>query len=385
MLALLVPLAIVTGGEDEAEPVRIPPVAPVATIAERVQEVRGVRFEQLPEPETVTPAQARAEGLAALDDEYPPREREADVAVMRLLGLIGDDVDLEQVYSSIYETQVAGYYDVVRKRLRIVAGAAQASRANAEIILAHELNHALEDQVFGYDVDDVAGLDDRALAYTAFVEGTASAVMFEYAARHFSSEEVLVGLLASGFTPPGNIPSFLQARLSWPYIGGQVFAERLFQAAGDWTLIDIGLRRRPPASTEQVMHPDAYLRFEDPVAVRVGDPDLGEGWRTVTSGTLGEWQTAEVLREAGGTGGPVAAQGWGGDRYVLFAGPAGHALVVRWRWDSPAEQREFVSKLREYAASEAPGGPVAVRVRGGSVTLAVADDPTVVRRLVRAP
>ncbi len=43
-------------------------------------------------------------------------------------------------------------------------------------MLAHEVDHALEDQRLGLDADAVAGSDDASLAYTALVEGSASAL-----------------------------------------------------------------------------------------------------------------------------------------------------------------------------------------------------------------
>ena len=199
VLALMIALVLLTGDEPEpvAEGTRAARIAPVPQIARRVEEIRSVRFRDVPEPETVSAQRARDEGLEALDEEYPAAERRRDEAVMRLLGLVPEAVDLEEVYSRIYETQVGGYNDPVRKRLRVVEGAAMASQANAETILAHELVHALEDQAFELRLEDVSGLDDRALAYTAFVEGTATVVMFEYGERHFSSEAILLGALGT--------------------------------------------------------------------------------------------------------------------------------------------------------------------------------------------
>src|SRR5687767_12354652 len=61
VLALLVPLAFLTGGEEEPD---IPDMAPVATIADRVEAIRGLRFKTLPEVERVSPEEATEEGLA---------------------------------------------------------------------------------------------------------------------------------------------------------------------------------------------------------------------------------------------------------------------------------------------------------------------------------
>jgi hypothetical protein len=126
--------------------------------------------------------------------------------------------------------------------------------------------------------------------------------------RHFSTEDALAGLLGSAFATGPDLPPFLQAQLLFPYTGGMAFVQELVRRArGRWTLVDLADRVRPPDSTEQVLHPEKYLRVEQPlpVSLRV---DLGPGWRRTASGTWGEWATRELVGEE-------AAAGWGGDRY----------------------------------------------------------------------
>jgi hypothetical protein len=370
-----------TAGEAARE------LTPVEEIARRVERIRGVRFDEPPEPRRVTPEEAREEGLEAFDRDYRPARRRADIATYALLGLVPDDTDLREIVGSVFDEQVAGYYDPKDGRLRVVEGPGLENPASAEIILAHELTHALEDQVFRLRLDDATGGDDAALAYLALVEGTATALMFEYASQHLSGEELLSGLLASAFAPPLDIPPFLQAQLLFPYEAGHAFAQEVHRAAGGrWTLLDAALRLRPPVSTEQVLHPDKYLAFEEPERVRVrARAALGEGWRRIAAGSLGEWQTMQLLRRAGVAGARDAAAGWGGDRYETWSGPAGEALVVRWRWDTAADRREFLVRLREYATTGAAGGHAAVRHRGGTVSLAIAGNAGLAGRLARAP
>ena len=59
----LLALAFATddGGEERAA--AAPAIAPVSVIAHRVEELRDLRFEQIPRPERVAPEQARREGL----------------------------------------------------------------------------------------------------------------------------------------------------------------------------------------------------------------------------------------------------------------------------------------------------------------------------------
>ena len=396
LAALLLGVWWLTDGSAE-EPAPAQRIAPTSVIAKRVEALRGVRFETLPKPVEVTPAQARREGLEDLDRSYPEARRRADEQVLKLLGLIDPSVDLREVSASVFSEGVAGYYDPRTKRMRTVRGAATGTRVLAEMVLAHELTHALEDQRFGLGLEDQGGSDDAALARLALVEGTASELMFAYAKRHFTQEETLGGVLGSAFAPTGSLPGFLQAQLVFPYTRGAQFVAALRERAGGrWTLVDLAERSRPPASTEQVMHPEKWVRVEPPLPVRVdARAALGRGWTRAASGVLGEFQTRELLAEAGGGGSADAAQGWGGDRYELWRrgedceAPCRRAaaLVVRWRWDSAADQREFAAKLRQWVRDglgPVEGGSVVVAVRGGAVTLAMAPSRPVARRLAES-
>jgi hypothetical protein len=364
--------------------------APIATIERRVERIRDLRFRTLPRPQEVSPAQAKREGLEDFDRSYPPARRRADEEVLKLLGLLEPDVDLRGVSSSIFGQAVAGYYDPRTGRLRIVEGAQTANRVLNEITLAHELTHALEDQRLEFDLEKVTGSDDRALAYLGLVEGTASAVMFTYAERHFSAEQTLGGLLSSLGQDTGDLPPFIEAQLIFPYVRGQQFIERLHRAGG-WKVVDAAFRFRPPASTEQILHPGKYLRVEQPERV---DSDagavLGAGWRRLRAGTWGEWATGQLLAN------PEPAEGWGGDRYELWQRGEGDceapcrdrdALVMRWRWDTPRDAREFETALREWAGTDdftgsRTPGPVAIGSRGREVALALAPAMDLAERLV---
>ena len=337
-------------------------MAPVDEIARRVEALRGLKFDTLPEPVQVTPEQAEREGLEDLDRTYPAARRRADEQVLKLLGLIEPSVDLREVSGSLFSEGVLGYYDPRTKRLRVVKGAATGGRVLAEMTLAHELTHALEDQRFGLDLEDEGASDDAALARLALVEGTASDLMYAYADRHFTAEETLGGVLGSAFQPSGSLPGFLQAQIVFPYVGGQRFVTALRERAGGrWTLVDLADRSRVPQSTEQVLHPEKWVRVEPPVRVRVRAGEaLGPGWKRAAGGVLGEFQTRELLANAGGGGSADAAAGWGGDHYELWrrdgAGDGcaaascrrDAALVARWRWDTTADEREFAAKLRRW-------------------------------------
>src|SRR5262245_45407323 len=239
------------------------PAPPVSTIAARVEALRGLKFESRPVPQTVSPAQARREGLEDLDRSYPESRRKADEEVLKLLGLIEPDVDLRSISASVFGEGVAGYYDPRSKRLRIVSGVTP--DALSEMVLAHELTHALEDQRFGLGLDGGA-TDDAALARLALVEGTATLVMQEYLLRHIGAEQALSGLLGSALSSGPQLPPFLQNQLIFPYLDGMRFAQEL-RKDGSWTLLDLAEKSRVPDSTEQILHPEKWVEVETPLPV----------------------------------------------------------------------------------------------------------------------
>ncbi len=316
-----------------------------------------------------------------------------------MLGLVPPGTDLGEAVATTLGEAVAGYYDPRKQRLRIVQGAQTANRVLYEMVLAHELTHVLEDQRFDFDLDVLAAGGDRALAYTALIEGSASAVMYRYVERRFEAEELFGGLAASAFGGTGSLPPFLTAQLMFPYTSGEQYVARLLEVGGGgWKVVDAALRFRPPASTEQVLHPDSYLRVEQPrrVSLRAPLAELGRGWRPALRASFGEWQTQKLLARAGGSESAQAAAGWGGDSYALLARGRERALVMRWKWDSPRDAQEFVAALRAWGEEglpdstaarrdswRTPDGAAALALRDGAVTLVLAPQLALARRVAR--
>jgi hypothetical protein len=366
--AALLGLWFATEGEDGEPP---PQAAPVRVIATRVEALRDLRFDRLPRAVTVTSDEARREGLEDLDRQYPPERLLADETVYKLLGLIGRNDDLRELSGSLFGEGIAGYYVPEDGRLRVVEGAGTSNRVLEEMVLAHELTHALEDQRFGLETS--ASTDDRTLARAALHEGTASALMYAYVEDHFTTEETLGGLLGSAFQDTGDLPPFIQAQVLFPYTGGERFVSDLLRRGGGrWALVDTAYEHRLPASTEQILHPDAYFDADEPQPVRIrAGRILGRAWQPTLAGTWGEFQTRELLG-----GATDAAAGWGGDRYELWRSATSDVLIMRWRWDTPRDADEFFERARGVLSER---GPVARR--GDVVTLVVTEDRRLAERL----
>ncbi|MDQ2676774.1 MAG: hypothetical protein M3Y34_08195, partial [Actinomycetota bacterium] len=172
-------------------------------VARRVERIRGLEFKTAPKPQ-VTDTEALRE-LAARETTKPKaaaRIAASDVE-LKLLGLLEPGESLADVASEV-TADAAAYYDPKEKELFLIGDAVPAGAALAEFVLAHELQHALEDQAFGLP-RSAASSDDRVLAETALVEGSATALMLEYAGQHLALADLLdeSGGLQSG---AGDLP-----------------------------------------------------------------------------------------------------------------------------------------------------------------------------------
>jgi hypothetical protein len=371
-------------------------------VARRVAKLRELSFDSLPKPEVVSAAYLNRLGLREARRDGGLKGTGADEAVGRITGLLAPDEQLEAAFRSTGDLAAAAY-DPETKRLYVVRDAsAGGNRALVEFLLSHELDHALEDQQFGIGGGKHLD-DDEALARQALIEGLATAVMEDYATQYLNPFDLLAG--SAGIdTGTGDVPKFLVDELTWTYIGGMDYITALRELAGGWKLVDYALQSRPPASTEQVLHPEKYVKDELPAKVTIDSSGLrADGYKPVDRGNLGELGTSFLLI---GKEGSDAAAGWNGDRYELWREPGtqvrgcadpcrdGNVLVMSWSWDTETDAEEFNRAASTWIESElggegvAPGvwslGPTAVAAGSDGTTSAVVFAPTneAARRLV---
>jgi hypothetical protein len=243
---------------------------------------------------------------------------------------------------------VAGYYDPKTRRFYL---ADWIDLDAQKPVIAHELAHALQDQHFGlrrferWPKHD----SDAELAAHALVEGDATLVMTQYVARDLGRQLAMLRSMAGGGAGSTEVydgaPRVLRESLVFPYTRGAAWAGAVYRRGG-WALVSAAYRR-PPASTEQVLHPDKYFAGEAPrrVSIRDVSASLGAGWRMADHDVNGEWGYYLVLDEILGEGelSRRAAEGWGGDRYALFTGPRPGDLLVAQKtvWDTEQDAAEF--------------------------------------------
>jgi hypothetical protein len=374
-------------GQLEADRLARISVRSLPGVARGVARVRNLQFGHLPKPEVVSSAFLNRLGARELADHSGNLGIGADNAFGAITGLLQPDEDLHAAYTSTGDLAAAAY-DPRTKRLYIVSDAAAPNRALVKFELAHELNHALEDQHFGIGGGGRLD-DDAALARQALVEGSATELMIEYARAYLNPLELIAatGTIDEG---TGDVPKAFVDQLTWTYLGGRKFIDSLRTTSGDWKLVDYALETRPPQTTEQVLHPSKYLRDELPDPVRINPAPLRtRGWRLADRNVLGELATGKLLEVgADATAATAAARGWDGDRYELWrrgVAPSNCdypcrsdlALVAKWRFDRMPDALEFERAASAYLTdglgADDLAGP-AWRVDGGYASVATAGD-----------
>jgi hypothetical protein len=305
-------------------------------IEAQVRDLRELPAAEIGPPEVLTRAEL-AEVLPGLIE--PP----LDNKTLQALGLLTADQDIVALTNELYAAQVLGYYDPDSRRMVIVSDSGLTPAA--QITYAHEYTHALQDAAFdtGSAEERVAGQRDQELALLGLMEGDATTTMVLWAIGHLSAED-LVGITEAPLPDLTGIPDWMVHFLEGPYLSGAEFVGQLY-ASGGWDAVDAAYGDLP-ASSEQILHPDAYIDGEAPLPVEPLDlwSVVGADWGHASDTTLGEdwmavWLQGIGVEEAAAD---MAAAGWGGDHLAVATNPDGSwALGWRIAWDAPIESTEF--------------------------------------------
>ena len=342
--------------------------AKLRTIAEQVEDLRGLEFDELPKMRKVTKRQLQREAVKQQEQMTGKDmlELEASGELMKLLGFLDHRADLTSAAPDT--SDIAGTYEFDSKRLTIVKNVKK-SRIPPEIVYAHELAHALEDQRFGLD-SLTRGGDDATQAKRALGEGSATFLEAQYAKRHFganvSSRQIATADPASTEKGSTKKASYDENSERFVYLDGARFVARLFRHGG-WKAVNRALESDPPTSTEQILHPDVYLDKERTAEIELDTERLlGEDHHKLSAGQLGEFDTSQILLKGAKADDEItrkeaatAAEGWDGGRYELWQQADSSeectppcvekdVLVLAWSWDSAEEVAEFVSLLPGY-------------------------------------
>jgi hypothetical protein len=400
LLAAFAALGIVAGEEDaeQSAPAGAESLEQVTgrleEVARGVERVRELEFERIPPVRLVSARQATRDGLAELDRYVSPRRQRIEERLLVMLGLLPPDARLRGLLTKALTEEVAGYYSPRTGKMALVRGAGLDGLV-AEVALAHELTHALEDQRFGIVPHGASGfLRDRAVAEAALREGTATLAMLEYVALTQAGVQELPRQLRRrlldqldevALPASSGLPRYVREGLVFSYVAGAAFVSSL-QESGGWATVDRASDEDAPVSSEQIMHPRKYETGERPMRVELRGTRaaLPEGARVVARGDLGEFDTGQFLRDANGRRrSEEAAAGWGGSAFELWRLADGSdVLVMAWAWDTPRDGREFAAAA-ELSVDRLGGAGAVNGGDEGIVTVVLAPDASLARRVVR--
>ncbi len=296
-----------------------------------------------------------------LAKEFAPGEVAAEGRVLKRLGLLPPDADYEKLIIDLLMEQVAGFYDPFAAKLYISDWLPLEMQRPA---LAHEIEHALQDQHFDLKrfASPIKDDGDRQQAHSALVEGDGTAVMLEFQAQSMGlPADQLPELVAQigkqmlqggglGQTPLfDSAPPFLRETLIFPYLSGLLFVESI-RRSQPWSAVD-EIWKSPPESTEQILHPEKYAQKEHPNKITPAPlPSLKR--KELPRDVLGEleWKIwlGSKLPEAEAE---KAAAGWGGDRIVAYANGAEPPTVIDLSvWDTEGDAKEAEAAARKLVA-----------------------------------
>src|SRR5439155_20419730 len=176
----LVVLVLVAGTARADDATLAALLARTDVVAKEVAKLRGLPLRHPIENEVVDRDELHARLAKLASDRKTAADTAAEGIALQRWGLIPLGVDYTQEMVELLTEQIAGYYDPETKKLTISKSAGD-DPSWAEMVLAHELDHGLQDQAFDLhkfeDLPDSEG--DAALARHSLVEGDGIALMIE--------------------------------------------------------------------------------------------------------------------------------------------------------------------------------------------------------------
>ena len=362
--------------QQVVRPGDVPPE--IAEVMDQVEQVRGLSFRGAPAAEAISDEEMDRRLAENFETYYPEEPFARRTFAWRTLGVIPPDADLREALRSYMTGQVVGYYDPATGEL-VYLGEGDLG-LEERYVLSHELTHAIDDQHF-----DLGRLDPLA-AECRDEEFQAALGAVEGSAQYFATEllvefpELDLGDLADALGEAlgesrgaSDVPPFVQELQLWPYFAGQAFMLERALEGGDGAIDDA--LESLPATTEQVLHPEAYPT-DRPTPVDI--PDLsrafGEGWGDLDAMQVGEaWLAAMLHLRLDDATSDDAAAGWDGGVYRAWSNGSEVVVVVRTAWDSSAEADGFAAALRTWI--DAGDLPAEGLRDGDEITLVAATGP----------
>lgn len=308
--------------------------AEIGVIMLDVEESRSLPFLEIPTVTILDEVDFKARVRVTMEEDLDMVEIAGDQAVFELLGMLDGSVDLFQLIVDLYTEQVAGFYDPDVGEL-VVPVSPDGITPLQEITIAHELVHALTDQHFDFNdvhedlIDNGTGDDEYGVLGVVEGDATYQQFLFLEGMDPATAARAVLESLSYDTSILDSAPTWVQRDLAFPYEHGLVFNGFLVNEGGlkavDEAYLDL------PVSSEQILHPEKYLRSEGPSGLTPPAVTI-EGWDLFDEATFGEWGIRLLLMDSLKPGEMTqAAAGWGDDAYSVFL--RGEDTAIAWAYE----------------------------------------------------
>jgi len=324
----------------------------IGGILQDLHEITGYRIKHRVPAEIITRDKVKEFLQQRMKEATSPEEIRVEELTLRKFGLVPQDFDLAKNTVDLLTEQAAAFYDFHRKRMFITDWTPSATREPA---LVHELGHALADQNVNLDkfIKQGRKSDDGSMARLAVMEGQAQWLMTEYLARKAGQSlatspallESMAHATESGATEYpvfGSEPLYLRQTLVFPYSQGLLFQNAVYERMKLKAFAEVF--RRPPLSTQQILHPDTYFSGLQPTLPALPQLPDAHGYKRIAEGTVGELDHAILLEQyAGREESKAVSPHWRGGAYALLEhhSPERVVLLYAAEWDNAASAARY--------------------------------------------
>lgn len=328
----------------------------------RVETIRERTFETTPDVEVITREEFQND-TGVLFGNITERDELLENVRYEALFMVDRERDAVEAYKELYGGSVAGYYEPSTDQIVLVSNDLESVEVN-ENTLAHELVHALQDQLFGLEDFD-RSTTNKDVAVNGLVEGDASFVDRQYTERCQAEWTCLV--------PETDQPGM--EGVSWgqyfsmfmPYDEGPSFVEHVYDEGG-WAAVDARYESDVPASASEIIHPGTDrepidLDIEDrssekwsPLAINDSVSRLTMGEGTIVSmfadGTVTDEPSVLSANEFLTMSGDLRydqpiSDGWAGGEMVVYTTDAETVTESGFVWQTEWTDADDASEFRD--------------------------------------
>lgn len=342
------------------------PPQPFDEVKKEISRLRALPF--LREVTLETKKLEEIGALSAASIEDITEEKSSSMAeIYQRLGLLTDGADFRKGLAELQLLRQGVYYDSPRQKIVVSQEPLKPDRAflrfpgrtneetTKQLLLAHALAHALQDQHFQWRARIRSrNTQDSRLPLRAVMHGDAVLVGLAYlAAREENGKEQIIDAVKRLFRLSTALerelpvlPDVLRQKLAFEYLYGSQFVAWAYAHKG-WDGVN-RLFLQPPVSAAQILHPEEYyVKRGEPLRIIPWKLLRQPGAQRIDQETMGEFTLRLLLAQtvAGEEAERIAA-GWLGD--TLLALRNGKELILGWviAWESPAGAREFLGAYR---------------------------------------